>query len=105
MASQSVVIEKRALRKSVAHILKYQKHDCIGALIGQRLPGGKINVTDAVPLFHDRVMTSAVESAFELIECVALKGDEVVLGVYDAPLRYKQEDAAPLTPLAVTMAE
>ena len=105
MASQSVTIEKRALRKSVAHMLKFQKHDCIGALIGQRLAGGKIHVTDAVPLFHDRVMTCAVESAFELIECVALKEDEVILGVYDAPLRYKQEDAVPLTPLAITMTE
>ena len=104
MASTSAQLSKKASNKSIAHILKYQKHDCIGALIGTRNQG-KLTITDVVPLFHDRVMASALESALELIEIVHLKEGEQILGVYDAPLRCKQDDAVPVSALAVTIAE
>ena len=81
MASTSVVLSKRACTKTLAHALKYQKNDCIGVLIGQR-KSGKITVTDVVPLFHDRVMSSTLESALELIEMVHLSEHDVILGVY-----------------------
>ena len=104
MASSSVQFSKRASTKALAHILKYQKHDCIGVLIGTK-DQGKLKVTEVVPLFHDRVMGSALESALELIEMVHLSEHDQILGVYDAPLRYKQEDSPSLSPLAVTIAE
>ena len=50
-------------------------------------------------------MASALESALELIEMVHLKEGEQILGVYDAPLRCKQDDAVPVSALAVTIAE
>ena len=103
MASTQVHFSKRASNKALAHILKFQKHDCIGVLIGTR-SAGKLFVTDAVPLFHDRVMASALESALELIELVSLQGSDIILGVYDSPLRFKQEEIA-LSPVAVSIAE
>ena len=41
-----------------------------------------------VPLFHERIMTSAVESALEMVEA-HFDGDEgrQIVGVYDAPIR------------------
>ena len=50
-------------------------------------------------------MSSALESAMELIEMVYVKEGEQILGVYDAPLRIKQDDSVPVSPLAVTIAE
>ena len=49
-------------------------------------------MTDAVPLFHDRVMSSATETAMEMIECVfANDKTRQIVGVYDAPLRVKND--------------
>ena len=50
-------------------------------------------------------MSSALESALELIEIAYLKDGEQVLGVYDAPLRFKLDDSVPITPLAITIVE
>ena len=64
-------------------------------------------MTDAVPLFHDRVMTSATETAMEMIECVFAKDKtKQIVGVYDAPLRVKNDpDQSPLSTLAITLSE
>ena len=107
MATTKVEIDDIALRKSISHILKYHKSDCIGILLGQKAEGGRIQVTDAVPLFHDRVMTSAIETAMEMIECVYTKDKtRQIVGLYDAPLRVKNDpEQTPLSTLAVTMAE
>ena len=50
-------------------------------------------------------MASALESALELIELVYLKDGLKVVGVYDAPLKVKNDDAVPITSLALTIAE
>ena len=99
-------MDAKALRKSVSHILKYHRHDCVGILLGQK-QSGKIEVTDAVPLFHERVMASAAETALEMIESVyGSDKTKQVVGVYDAPLRVKDEPSkSPLSTLAVTLAE
>ena len=64
-------------------------------------------MTDTVPLFHERVMASATETAMEMIECVYAKDKtRQIVGVYDAPLRVKNDpDQSPLSTLAVTIAE
>ena len=103
MASTQVTFSQRASNKALAHILKYQKHDCIGVLIGTRA-SGKLVVTDAVPLFHDRIMATALESALEVIELVHLQGNDIILGIYDSPLRFKADEVS-LTPVAVSIAE
>ena len=91
MATNKVVCEAHALQKSIAHILKHHKSDCIGILLGHR-DGGTVTVTDAIPLFHDRVMSSAMETALEMIECVFDQDkDKTIVGVYDAPLRVKND--------------
>jgi hypothetical protein len=100
--SKQVDLNTRALRKSFAHILKNQQHDCIGVLLGSR-SGDSILVTDAVPLFHDRVFAGALESAFMMIGQVY--SDLQIVGMYDAPLKYKKGDAVPLSSIALNLCE
>jgi len=87
--SKLVNLNPRSLKKIFAHILKNQQHNCIGVLLGSR-SGDQINVADAVPLFHDRVFTGVLESAFMMITQVydSVEGVQIV-GIYDAPLKYK----------------
>ena len=77
-----------AVTKTLAHILKHHQRDCIGILLGSGIGTGQVEVNDVVPLFHERIMTSAVESALEMIEA-SFEGDEGrrIVGVYDAPIR------------------
>ena len=37
-------------------------------LLGSGLGRGEIEINDVIPLFHERVMTSATEIALEMIE-------------------------------------
>lgn len=67
--SVSVTLEPRALKKALAHTLKYSKNDCIGVLLGKHSSAG-LAVSDVVPLFHDRVFSSTLESAFTMISTV-----------------------------------
>ncbi len=50
-------------------------------------------------------MSSALESALELIEMVYLSGHDQILGVYDAPLRFKSDESPSLSALSLTIAE
>ena len=100
--SKQVEINNRSLSKIFAHILKNQQHDCIGVLLGTRAQDS-IQVTDAVPLFHDKVFASALESAFTMISQVYV-GQQIV-GLYDAPLKYKQGDAVPLSSICLNLCE
>ena len=67
MSGKQVTINQRSLDKVVAHLLKNQKSDCIGILLGHRQSANEVSVTDAVPLFHDRVFASTLESAFAMV--------------------------------------
>ena len=57
-----------AVTKTLAHVLKHHRNDCIGVLLGSGIGRGEVEINDVVPLFHDRVMTSAMETALEMIE-------------------------------------
>ena len=60
-----------------------------------------------VPLFHERVMVSTMETALEMIEA-HYDGDNrrKIIGVYDAPINGIGEDSnAPVSQLALSMAE
>lgn len=102
LMSKQVEINSRSLRKSFAHILKNQQHDCLGVLLGTRT-ADTIQVKDAVPLFHDRVFAATLESAFMMISQVY--SDQQIIGMYDAPLKYKKGDAVPLSSIALNMCE
>ena len=92
MSTSNIDLDTQALRKSISHILKHHKSDCIGILLGHKGESGTIKVTDAIPLFHDRVMTSTTEIALEMIDCVYAGEDlKQIVGVYDAPLRVKND--------------
>ena len=88
------------MNKAIAHTLKHSNKDCIGILLG-KADKGNIVVEDAVPLFHDRVFASALESAFTMVQCVY--EDRQIVGVYDAPLKYKPGDAIQMSSLSDTL--
>ena len=77
-----------AVNKTLAHILKHHRCDCIGVLLGSGIGSGQVEINDVVPLFHERIMVSAMESALEMIEA-HYDGDDSrrIVGVYDAPIR------------------
>ena len=43
-------------------------------------------VTDAIPLFHTRVMSGSLEIAFDMIETTMTNEKTKIVGVYEAPL-------------------
>ena len=102
MSAKEITISDKAAQKVLAHVLKYHQSDCLGVLIGTRSQS-QITVTDAVPLFHDRVFTSVLEVAFQMIEQVYPESQ--ILGIYDAPLKYKPGESIPFTSLAINIAE
>ena len=105
MSLKSVEYETKSIRKAIGHTLKYHKSYCTGVLIGTR-NSGHVKVEDVVPLFHDRIMTSAMETSLELIEAVYQDSDNLqIVGIYDAPLRWKAEEPVPLSQFAITLAE
>ena len=101
--SKQYTIDRLPVAKAIAHILKNAKNDCIGVLLGQNTEQG-IHVTDCIPLFHDKVFASTLESAFAMISHVYANKHDIV-GVYDAPLKYNTGDAVPLSPLSKQLAE
>ena len=108
MASTSVSMAPAAVNKTLAHILKHHRNDCVGVLLGSGLGRGQVEVNDVVPLFHERVMVSATETALEMIEALNEGNDSrKIVGVYDAPLKGSQEDESnqPLSQLALSLAE
>ena len=108
MASTSVSMAPAAINKTLAHILKHHRNDCVGVLLGSGLGRGQVEVNDVVPLFHERVMVSATETALEMIEALNEGNDSrKIVGVYDAPLKGSQEDESnqPLSQLALSLAE
>ena len=84
-------MSSKALTKSLGHVTKHHKSDCIGVLLGSKT-ADSFNVTDIVPLFHDHAMTSAVETALEMVELFATSTGLDVLGLYDAPLKFKGDE-------------
>ena len=106
MASTSVSMAPVAVVKTLAHALKYHKNDCVGLLLGSGIGTGQVEINDVVPLFHDRIMVSAMETAFEMVEALN-SGQEgrQIIGVYDAPIKSKQEEGQPLSFLALSLAE
>ena len=108
MASTSVSMAPAAVNKTLAHILKHHRNDCVGVLLGSGLGRGQVEVNDVVPLFHERVMVSATETALEMIEALNEGNDSrKIVGMYDAPLKGSQEDESnqPLSQLALSLAE
>ena len=71
--------------KMQLHAIKYHSFDCLGLLIGRK-EGQKTEITDAIPLFHQRVMTGTLETAFDMVETLGLKEGEQIMGVYEAAL-------------------
>lgn len=99
-------IEDRAYKKVMLHSLKYSKADCLGVLIGRKQDTeGKrtIVITDAIPLFHQKVMSGALEIAFDMIESSALVDEKSkIVGIYEAPIIGAESQPVP-SALAVSI--
>ena len=107
MASTHVSVAPAAVNKTMAHILKHSRCDCVGLLLGSGIGKGQVEVNDVVPLFHERVMASTTETAFEMVEAINDGNqDRQIIGVYDAPIKGVNEEAnQPLSILALNLAE
>ena len=83
MATRSVDIQQVAARKMLAQLIKHQKSDCVGLLIGHR-NDKTVVVTDAVPLFHDHIFTGMLEVAMEMVDtCYNFQETDAIVGVDD----------------------
>ena len=104
--SKQYSINKTSMVKACSHILKHSKSDCFGILLGSNNPVSGITVTDVVPLFHDRVFSSTLECAFTMIGCLyAGQDNKQIVGVYDAPLKFKSGEAYPMSSLCTSVCE
>jgi len=88
-----------------AHLIKHQKSDCLGLLIGTKT-GNDVKVTDVVPLFHDHIFTDMLEVAIEMVDVLLEQEgkDRSILGVYDAPVRAKNSSESSISSIAETIA-
>ena len=95
MASTTVSMAPIAVNKTLAHVLKWSRNDCIGILLGSGIGRGQVEINDVVPLFHERVMAGPMETALEMIEAVNDGNDDrKIIGVYDAPIKGTNEEAS-----------
>mmetsp|Transcript_43483 Transcript_43483/g.31301 ORF Transcript_43483/g.31301 Transcript_43483/m.31301 type:complete len:108 (+) Transcript_43483:23-346(+) len=96
-------LEQAATKKIVAHVLKHHQNSVIGLLLGKR-DGSSFMISDAIPLFHERIMACALETAFEMVDANLPAGSQIV-GLYEAPLNFKADESNPLTTLGQNIAE
>lgn len=89
MSNTKLSMKDRAFLIMHLHAIKYHNFDCLGVLIGSK-EGETVTVTDAIPLFHQRVQSSMLEIAFDMIESVYLGNSKnqgkKIIGVYEAAL-------------------
>jgi hypothetical protein len=64
----SIIIEDKAYAKIMMHIMKHTTKDCIGVLIGTEEEENKIKVSDAIPLFHERLFAPQLEIALKFVK-------------------------------------
>lgn len=85
MSNLNISLSERAYLIMHLHSIKYHNFDCIGVLIGKKV-GQTVQVDDAAPLFHQRFMTGTCEVAFDMIQSLFLKPDQMIVGLYEAAL-------------------
>ena len=74
------------------HSAKYHKADCFGLLLGTK-QDKKVIIADAVPLFHQKVMSGPLEVAFDMVE--AANDTLKIVGVYEAPILGAETSSIP----------
>jgi hypothetical protein len=62
-----VIISDQAYAKIMLHCLKHTLNDCYGILIG-KADQSSVTVTDAIPLFHDRIFAPQLEIALKFVK-------------------------------------
>ena len=62
--------------------------------MGTKEASGSIKVTDAIPLFHQRVTSAPLEVAFNMIGGVIKTQNLQMVGVYESPLAIKSDGTA-----------
>jgi len=97
-------INDRAYLIMHLHSIKYHNFDCIGVLIGNK-NGGSLEVEDCIPLFHQRFMTGSCEIAFDMIQSVYLKGDQRIVGLYEAAMPHNLPNGREQTNLSQYLCE
>jgi hypothetical protein len=63
----SFTIGNKAYAKIMLHICKHTVNDCFGILIGT-VEKDEILVSDAIPLFHERIFAPQLEIALKFVK-------------------------------------
>jgi hypothetical protein len=104
MSNLNISLSERAYLVMHLHSVKYHNFDCMGVLIGKK-EGEAVVVEDCVPLFHQRLMTGTCEVAFDMIQTLCLKPDQMIVGLYEAALPHNLSAGKEQTGLAQYLCE
>lgn len=66
IVNTAVTIDNKAYSKIILHCVKHPVNDCYGVLLGKTSEEG-FTVTDAIPLFHDRIFAPQLEVALKFV--------------------------------------
>ena len=64
-----------------------------------------MKIDDVAPLFHQRFMTGTCEVAFDMIQSLFLKPDQMIVGLYEAALPHNLAGGKEQTGLAQYLCE
>ena len=101
--SAKIEICADAVKVMLAHALKYHQSSCLGVLLGNCAEQGHYKIEKAIPLFHDHVFASTLEAAFNAVS--HLYPEDQILGVYDAPIKFKPGESIPVSSVATSLCE
>lgn len=74
----------------------------LGLLLGRK-NDNKVEVVDAIPLFHERIVSGPLEIAFDMVESTISEKELKIVGVYEAILVAKSDFSG--SPVTLNIAE
>lgn len=92
----TATVSKEAYSKALLHALKFPARPIFGLLIGHG--SGSVEVTDAVPLFHNHILAPMLEIALMQSEIFAKQNGATIVGCYFANERVEDKS----TPASVS---
>jgi hypothetical protein len=81
-------ISDKAYAKIMLHCIKHTSNDCFGILLGKK-NDDRYDVTDAVPLSHDKILAPQLEICLKFIENNL---EDKVIGLYENLILNKEKD-------------
>eukprot|EP00940_MAST-03C_sp_MAST-3C-sp2_P003289 g3289.t1 len=95
MASSEYEIDARVGCKILVHSIKNKTKDVCGLLLGNVESGGRVRVTDAIPLFHHHVLSPGLEFAIENVREYCKDQKSSIIGMYGSNASAKTDAIRP----------